>query len=150
MHHSFHPLLATALLIISGFTSCQKAQIAPTTQTDALLVGRWYLTQTSGGIGGGTQPANPQQRYEMVFGADGQAQMLLNGTPTATSTYTLAQAVAATTQRTETFISYTGPQLNGHPFIGQLSATTLVLSDDNPDGLGTTYQRVMPLICGNR
>ena len=86
----------------------------------------------------------------MVFGADGQAQMLLNGTPTATSTYTLAQAVAATTQRTETFISYTGPQLNGHPFIGQLSATTLVLSDDNPDGLGTTYQRVMPLICGNR
>lgn len=145
----FRSLLAASLLGLSTFTACQKAPVAPDSQAPS-LVGRWQLTQTSGGYGGGTQPANPQEVREVVFGADGQAQVLRNGTPTATGTYTLAQAVAATSQRTETFISYAGPQLGGHPYIAELSAATLVLNDDHPDGFSVKYQRVLPALCGTR
>ena len=150
MYQSFRPLLAAALFGVSAFTACQKAPVEPTNQPELTLVGRWQLAQTSGGIGGGTQPADPQLVREMVFGTDGQAQTLLNGTPNAVGTYTLTQAVAATTQRTETFVNYTGPQITGRPFIAELSATTLVLSDDNPDGQHMKYQRVMPAFCGTR
>lgn len=149
MYHSFRPfLVASALLGLTTVAACHKAQVGPTDTQASRLVGRWQLTQTSGGIAGQTQPADPQQLREIVFGADGQAQDLLNGTPIATSTYTLVQAVSATTQRTETFISFAGPCMNGRSYISELSATTLALSDDNPDGLGVRYQRVMPLLCG--
>lgn len=149
MYHPFRPLLVAALVGLSAFTACQKAPVEPDSQAETTLVGRWQLTQTSGSISGRTQPADPQQLREIVFGADGQAQVLLNGTPVGTSAYTLSQAAAANTRRIETFINYAGPQLSGHPFIAELSATTLVLSDDYPDGLSVKYERrvAMPTIC---
>ena len=151
MYQSFRPLLAVALFGLSTFTACQKASVEPTNQAETTLVGRWQLTQTSGGIGGSTQPADPRFVREMVFSADGQAQVFINGTPNVLGTYTLTQAVAATTQRTETFVNYAGSNMTGHPFIAELSATTLVLSDDNSDGQHAKYQRVVILdFCGTR
>lgn len=141
------PLLAAAFLSFGAFTSCQKAQVAPTQHANDALLGHWYLAQTSGGIAGTTQPANPQQVQELIFMTNGQVQAIRNGAPTATSTYVLTQAVSATTQRTETFITYGNAQLGGRLLVSELSSNNLSLSEDHPDGLCVKYQRVMPTIC---
>ncbi len=148
MYQSFRPLVAAALVSLSALSACQKTPIEPV--APATLVARWELTQTTGGIGGGTQPANPQQLVEVVFSASGQAQFLLNGVPTATASYSLVTAPAQTTGHPETFIEYGAPVPSTHQFIAELTATTLVLRDDNPDGQDLHYRREQPFFCGTR
>ena len=151
MYQSFRSLLvAPALLGLATFSACQKAPVEPEKPQASGIVGRWALVQTSGGIAGGTRPADPRHLEGIEFTADGQALILLNGTPTATGTYTLSQAVAYNTRRPETFVDFTGLQLGGRSFIEELSATTLLLSDDCADGFGTLYRREQPLLCGTR
>lgn len=150
MHPSFRSLSLIGALLGSGvFAACQKAQVEPDSQ-NSLIVGRWELTQTTGGIGGGTRPADPAQRREIEFAANGQAQVLLNGTPTTTAAYTLSQRVAYLTQRPETFLNFPAPATGSSPFIAELSATTLALSQDGNDGITATYRREQPLFCGTR
>jgi len=151
MYPLFRPLLfASAALSLATFAACQKAAVEPANQPATTIVGRWALAQTSGGIGGGTRPADAQRYQEMEFTADGQARAMVNGTPVFMGPYTLSTAVAYTTRRSETFLEFPVPQTSGRPFIAELSATTLVLSDDTSDGLTVTYQRKMPMFCGTR
>jgi hypothetical protein len=149
MYHSFrHLLTAAALISLAGFSACQKSDVSPTNDVRTQLVGRWELTQTSGGFGGGTFPANPNQRIELELDASGRAQVLLNGTPTTTATYTLRQRNSYLTQRTETFLELPAPP-HGTSFIAELSATKLVLSQDANDGLSATYRREQPQAYGS-
>ena len=148
MYHSFRPLLAAALVSLSALAACQKTAVDPV--APITLVDRWELTQTTGGIGGGTQPANPQHLVEVVFSASGQAQFLLNGVPTATASYSLVTAPAQTTGHSETFIAYGSPAPTPHQFIAELTAISLVLRDDNPDGQDLYYRREPFTFCGTR
>ena len=130
-------LLHLLLLVISGFTivgisACQKEPPAPKLTTDSLLEGRWELIQTSGGIAGRTMPADPTQKKEIMFEPNGQVQFLLNGAATTSATFTLTQALANTTNRTETFVVYSAPATTLRQYLAEVSATTLVISDDNP------------------
>lgn len=150
MYQSFRPLIAAALVSLSTLSACQKAPVEPA--APVTLVDRWELTQTVGGIGGGTQPADPQRLVEVIFSADGQAQFLLNGVPTDTATYSLVTAPAQTTGHPETFVAYgvPAPAPTPHQFIAELTAISLVLRDDNADGQ-TLYYRREPLVhCGTR
>ena len=151
--------LALILFTAASLGSCKKASVGPKMNTcfpsvqpsaATLLVGRWELTQTSGGLSGRTVPANPAQRLEIEFMADGQAQVLLNGTPTTTAAYTLSQRVAYLTQRPETFVEFPAPETGPSSFIAELSATTLALSQDGNDGITATYRREQPQFCGTR
>ena len=145
-------LLRLLLLIISGFTTvglsaCQKKLPAPELTTASLLEGRWELIQTSGGIAGRTMPADPTQKKEIMFEPNGQVQFLLGAAATST-TFTLTQALAHTTNRTQTFVAYGAPATTLRQYLAEVSATTLVISDDNPDGFSATYQRVPFNWCG--
>ena len=107
-------LLRLLLLVVSSFaavglSACQKEPPAPELTTDSLLEGRWELIQTSGGIAGRAMPADPTQKKEIMFEPNGQVQFLLNGTATTSATFTLTQALAHTTSRTETFVAYGAP-----------------------------------------
>lgn len=148
MYPSFRPLLAAAFVSLSALAACQKTPVEPAGPIS--IVDRWELTQTSGGIGGGTQPANPQRLVEVVFTSSGQAQFLLNGVPTATANYSLVTAPAQTTGHSETFIAYGSPAPTPHQFIAELTATSLVLRDDNPDGQDLYYRREQFTFCGTR
>ena len=150
MYLPFRSLLAAAFLGFSTFSACQKVSVEPANQAETALVGRWALVQTVGGIGGGTRPADPQRFQEIEFMADGQARTMLNNVPTAIGTYTLNQATSYLTRQSETFVSFNELQLGGHPFIDELSATTLVLNDDHADGIGNVYRREQPIFCGTR
>ena len=151
MYHQFRPLLlASAVMSLATFAACQKATVEPNNQPAPTIVGRWALVQTSGGIGGGTHPADPQRYQEVEFMADGQARALVNGMPTVTGAYTLSPAVAYVTRRTETFLQFPAPQMGSKQFITELSATTLVLSEDFIDGQSVKYQREIPFFCGTR
>lgn len=140
MRQSSRPLLFAALLVVSSFTSCQKTAVEPESSTPDSIVGRWELVQTSGGIGGGTRPADPAQRSELAFDAHGQARVLLNGALTTTAAYTLSQRVSYLTRRTETFLEFPASPA-GSAFIAELSTTTLALSQDGNDGITATYRR---------
>ena len=148
-------LLRLLLLVISGFTTvglsaCRKEPPAPELTTDSLLEGRWELVQTSGGIAGRTMPADPTQKKEIMFEPNGQVQFLLNGAATTSATFTLTQALAHNTNRTETFVAYGAPATTLRQYLAEVSATTLVISDDNPDGFSATYQRIPFDWCGTR
>lgn len=140
---------ALTLVVIStaGLGACQKAQVGPEVcisypreDTSELLVGRWELTQTSGGLAGRVLPADPTRKQEIVFTVAGKAEFLLNGVVTNTTSYSLTQATAYITQRPQLFLSYaTSPA--PQQFIEQISTSTLVLADDMTDGIGYTYAR---------
>lgn len=150
MYHMFRPLLLASAVFSLATAACQKAAVEPANQPAPTIVGRWALVQTSGGIGGGTRPADAQHYQEVEFMADGQARTLVNGTPTFTGAYALSPAVAYTTRRTESFLQFPAPQTGSNQFIAELSATTLVLSEDFIDGQSVKYQREMPSFCGTR
>lgn len=142
--------LALAFLTAASLGACKKATVGPkiidcfpTTQADAAgrLVGRWELTQTSGGLAGRTQPADPAQKQEIVFGADGKATFYLNGTVTRAAVFTLTQAVAYVTRQPQTYVVYDFSNSATRQFIDSLTPTTLVIADDFADGFGYTYCR---------
>ena len=148
-------LLRLLLLVVSSFaavglSACQKEPSAPELTTDSLLEGRWELIQTSGGIAGRTMPADPTQKKEIMFEPNGQVQFLLNGAATTSATFTLTQALAHTTNRTETFVAYGAPATTLRQYLAEVSATTLVIRDDNPDGFSATYWRIPFDWCGTR
>ena len=142
--------LALAFLTAASLGACKKATVdpemiscfpAPQTDTAARLVGHWELTQTAGGLAGRTQPADPAQKQEIVFGADGKATFYLNGTITRTAAFTLTQAVAYVTGQPQTYVVYDFSSSAPRQFIDSLTPTTLVIADDYADGLGYTYSR---------
>ena len=148
-------LLRLLLLVILGFatvgiSACQKESLAPELAPDSLLVGRWELIQTSGGIAGRTVPADPTQKKEIMFEPNGQAQFFLNGAATTSAAFALTQALARTTNRTETFVTYGAPATTLPQYLAEVSATALVIRDDNPDGFSATYRRVPFDWCGTR
>ncbi|GAB3721533.1 hypothetical protein GCM10027594_01930 [Hymenobacter agri] len=131
-----------------GFSACHKAQVDPAEVASTSIVGRWALTKTSGGIGGGTRLADSTQGIALELRADGQALLWRNGTPTPTA-YTLRERAAYLTQRPETFLEFQSSPGNSS-FISELTATTLVLRQDANDGITATYHRDQPLLCGTR
>jgi len=148
-------LLRLLLLLIScfataGLSACQKQIPAPDLTSGLQLEGRWELTHTSGGFTGRTFPADSTQKREIMFQPNGQALFFLNGAITTSATFTLTQAVAANTNRTETFVTYGAPAATLPQFLAELSATTLVIADDHPDGFSATYRRVSLAWCGTR
>lgn len=147
--------LRLLLLVVSSFataslSACQKEAPAPELTANSRLEGRWELTLTSGGFTGRNFPADPTQKREIMFEPNGQVQFLLNGATTASATYTLAQAVAHTTNRPETFVTYGAPATTLRQYLAEVSATTLVIRDDNADGFSATYQRKPLDWCGTR
>ena len=142
--------LALSFLTAASLGACTKATVEPemiscfpSTQADAAarLIGRWELTQTAGGLAGRTQPADPTQKQEIVFGTDGKATFYLNGTVTRTAAFTLTQAVAYVTGQPQTYVVYDFSNSATRQFIESLTPTTLVIADDYADGLGYTYSR---------
>ena len=147
--------LRLLLLVVAGFitaslSACQKETPVPELITRSQLEGRWKLTQTSGIFTGRDVPADPTQEEEITFEPNGQVQFLLNGAVTASATYALAQGVARTTNRTETFVTYSAPATTLRQYLAAVSATTLVIRDDNADAFSATYQRVSLGWCGTR
>lgn len=133
-------LLGFLLIACASLTACKKDDASPGTPTANILVGRWELVQSSGGIAGGTYPADPARKQEIIFNGNGQASFLLNGTTTSSSAYSLAQATSYLTGQNQTFVIYGAAGNRGY-FLSELSAFTLSLSDDNPDGFTATYKR---------
>lgn len=120
-----------------GLASCNKhCDPTPTPEQNATdsLVGRWELTQTTGGIAGGTTPADPARRRELLIDANGQLSLLLNGAVERTVPYQLMQRTSYLTRQSETF-------LYEITFIKQRTATNLVLVEDANDGFTHTYVR---------
>ena len=105
MYHLLRLLLVILGFATVGISACQKETPSPELAPDSLLVGRWELIQTSGGIAGRTVPADPTQKKEIMFESNGQVQFLLNGAATTSATFTLTQALAHTTNRTEKFVA---------------------------------------------
>lgn len=133
-------LFSLLCYLVAGLASCSKADVSPEKEMATLLVGRWKAVKYSGGITGGTFPADPARKQEIIFSSTGQALFLLNGTVTSTSSYALTQVISNLTGKTETFVTYGGASYGSR--LEQLTPTALGLADDFPDGFGITYQRV--------
>lgn len=130
-----------ALLTVSALAGCSKGAVSPGDAEEKLLVGRWELTQTDGGLSGRVQPADPARKQEIIFGPDHRAAFLLNGAPTGTSTYSLFQANSYVNRRPQTFLSYGPKSGTEKEFIERVSASQLVIVEDYADGLGYYYIR---------
>ena len=85
-----------------------------------------------------------------MFEPNGQAQFLLNGAATTSAMFILTQALAHTTNRTKMFVAHGAPAATLRQYLAEVSATTLVIRDDNPGGFSATYQRVPFDRCGTR
>ena len=133
-------IICVLLLFNSSLTSCESPSVAPESSAAALLVGRWELIQTDGGLDGRVHPADPTRKQEIVFEASGQAQIILNGATLQTYPYTLTQATTYVSGQPKTFVS--APNINARgQFIERISASNLVLVDDFADGMGFYYTR---------
>ena len=133
-------LLFFLLLSLAG---CSKDDVTPSSDTKSRLIGRWRLQQTSGGIGGGTQPADPARRQELVFTEDGQAQFLVNGTAEITTGYAVRQVQVPSTGKEEVVVNFGAP-LSSYQMvmtIRQLTATQLSLDEAYDDGRRYDYIR---------
>jgi hypothetical protein len=133
--------LALSLWSFVSLSACKKQAAAPKTSTEDLLVGRWELTRTTGGIAGREQPANPSQKQEIIFGSSQQVTRLLNSVVTNTARYSLFQATSFVSGQPQTFSFYNSPGHQEKQFIEQTSATTLVIVDDHADEFGYYYVR---------
>jgi hypothetical protein len=128
------------LLVVLGLGGCKKEGPTPEAATQALLVGRWALVDVSGGFGGGTFPADPAQRREIIFTATSQVVGLRNGVLIGSARYSLYQA-DATTGTNKTFLRCSGLPDFVVGDIVQVSAAHLYLSDNNYDGFCAHYIR---------
>lgn len=129
----------TLLLVLAG---CGKQEVSPVAQ-QALIVGRWQLRQTSGGIGGGTRPADPNQKRELVLTADGRAQFLLNGAVEVPTGYAVRRAYLPLTSQQETIVDFGAPASSyaNTMIIRELTATKLLLQEAYADGFNYEYGR---------
>lgn len=131
------------MLLLLSLGGCDKSDVNPVGKNE-LIVGRWQLRQTSGGLAGGTYPANSAHPQEMVLAADGQAQFLIDGTATAVATYTITRGVSLLTQKPVDILLFSGTGSVPAPeklVIESVSAEDLYLSDDSFDGFGYHYRR---------
>lgn len=131
-------LFLWAICFLAG---CSKSKVSPQDANAKLLLGRWELTQIDGGYPGTAQPANPAQKQEIVFDSQNRVTFLLNGTVTGTYSYSLFRANSNVNRRPETFLAYGARRGSNKEFIEQLSAATLVVAQDYPNGLGYHYAR---------
>ena len=134
-------ILPSLLLVTSLLAGCSKGSLSPEDANAALLPGRWELTQTDGGLTGVARPADPAQKQEIVFDSRNRVTFLLNGAVTGTYSYSLYQANSNVNRRPQSFLAYSARGGSNKEFIEQLSATTLVIAEDYPDGLGYYYTR---------
>jgi hypothetical protein len=133
---SYFFLLTTSLLL-----GCSKGTVSPEDADAALLLGRWELTQTDGGLSGKVQPADPAQKQEIVFDSQNRVTFLLNGVVTGTYPYSLFQANSNVNRRPQTFLAYGARSGSSKEFIERISAAKLVVVEDYADGLGYYYTR---------
>lgn len=150
--HCFYPPLPTMkrtfrfysfflLLAAGGFAGCTKGSVSPEDEKADLLVGRWQLTQTDGGLTGQVNQADPAQRQEIVFDNNRQATFLVNGTVSHKAKYALFQANSYLNRRRQTFLSYGRRSGTEKEFIERLSPNQLVIVEDYTDGRGYYYTR---------
>lgn len=141
MKHSFRPYTLFLLLTVSALAGCSKGAVSPEDQKADLLVGRWQLTQTDGGLTGQVHPADPARRQEIVFDDDKQATFLLNGAVSNKAKYVLFKANSFVNRRPQTFLAYGHRNGSEKEFIERLSPNELVIVEDYTDGRGYYYTR---------
>ncbi|WP_046243255.1 hypothetical protein [Hymenobacter terrenus] len=137
-------LTGCSLITLVSVTGCKKESVSPeaAATTTTLLLGRWELTKSSGGIAGGTYPADSARKQEIIFTTNGQTQSLLNGVVTNTASYSLIKAPSYATGKTERFLFVNQGSNNiSSQLIEQVSATDLVLADDYADGMARHYTK---------
>jgi hypothetical protein len=141
MKRAFRNYSFFLLLAAGGLASCSKGSILPEDQKADLLVGRWQLTQTDGGLTGLVHPADPARRQEIVFDGDKHATFLLNGAVSNKAKYVLFKANSFVNRRPQTFLAYGHRNGSEKEFIERLSANELVIVEDYTDGRGYYYTR---------
>ena len=154
MFRSIRRAAPILILLAASLGACHKVEVVPEApkpticfpptpaNAAAQLVGRWELTQTSGGLDGRTHPADPARKQEIVFTAAGQASFLLNGVVTHTGPFLVVQATSYLTRKPETFVNFDPASATRPlPFIERLSASELKLAIDANDGGGSRYVR---------
>ncbi|MDO7852995.1 hypothetical protein [Hymenobacter convexus] len=141
MKRSFYFNSFFLLLAAGAFAGCTKGSVSPEAEKADLLVGRWQLTQTDGGLTGQVSPANPAQRQEIVFDNNQQATFLVNGAVSHKARYTLFQANSYVNRRPQTFVAYGRRSGTEKAFIERLSPNQLVIVEDYADGRGYYYTR---------
>ncbi|MDO7849514.1 hypothetical protein Q5H92_24325 [Hymenobacter sp. M29] len=128
-------------LAAGGFAGCAKGPFSPEDEKADLLVGRWQLTQTDGGLTGLVSQADPAHRQEIVFDDNKQATFLVNGTVSHKARYALFQATSYLNRRPQTFLAYGRRSGTEKEFIERLSPNQLVIVEDYTDGRGYYYTR---------
>lgn len=142
MHHFLRALAAVLLLGTASLSACSKDAAAPTAAPtpEQLLVGRWQLVSSTNGMTGGSSPADPAQRFELVFTSAGHCTALLNGAVVKTGPYSLTKRVSMLTKQPAIYL-LTDPGTLQVPQTVRVDAAALVLSIDAYDGPSGTYQR---------
>lgn len=140
--YSFLRLCSFAIFLAAPFAtaSCEQDAPSPEAPAESILVGRWELIQTSGGIAGYTTPADPNRKHEIVFGANGNVDFYLNGGLTTTNSYSTFSATSRNTSKPATFVQY-GTDAGSKLRVQQSIASELLLSQDHADGFTYHYTR---------
>ena len=140
MFRSMRRAAPILILLAASLGACHKVEVVPEApkpticfpptpaNAAAQLLGRWELTQTSGGLDGRTHPADPARKQEIVFSASGQVQLLLNGAVVATFQYSVANALSIATGSPQPFIISGTPGVAYRQRIDALNDETLAFT----------------------
>jgi hypothetical protein len=129
----FLGLLSTCLLA----TSCSKQK---ENMANESLAGEWEWVKTDGGIANHIHetPASTGKKVELRLRADNQYSITTNGVVTSQGTYTLIRRTCIHDHLDKTVIDFSTDQ---DLMVEEISKSTLALSDEAYDGLGSLYSR---------
>ncbi len=135
------------LVLTIGIISCSSDDETEMSNTD--LIGTWNWTNTDGGIGFHIHktPESTGRTYKLNLNSNYTYSLFENETEISSGTYELTMRESIYSQEMERFITYSGvfqqPQsvvISG--IVRILENSTLNISDNNHDGIGSIFEKV--------
>lgn len=136
--HYIKSLLLIAVIALTTVSCTKPGTELPYTQ----LVGEWQWVRSDGGIANliHDTPASTGKNVTLKLTADNQYFFYSNGSLASQGTYTLETRACIHDGQQKTLINFSGcPDQAIH----LLNATTLELSDEAHDGIGSQYRRAI-------
>jgi hypothetical protein len=133
--------VAIATVFVLSLIACQADN--EKLDSDAGLVGTWEWVRTDGGLAFHIHetPSSSGQTVHLKFTRDKKFYRFVNGTLSASGTYSLANKKCIHSAENKTLISFSEPSIQ-EMMIDNLHSDTLEISDEYYDGTGSQFKRV--------
>lgn len=128
--------ILAVITIIFAFSSCESDYFDP-----KALEGEWEWLQSSGGIGGWTYKASPDDRMQLIFSRDGHYKAIKNGLTVDVARYKVKNGKSISFPESVPMIWFFRDSSSTSQSY-HIKSDTLYLTSEVKDGFGSMYLRI--------